>query len=251
MTAQSVFEVLDSLRNCVDPRNGEVFRKEDSCLADPAVRRSLNELIKKVNLPDEPATADISDAIIESTCTGLRELGYTPCAAQLVKVFIGSRSIADRSIRGLHGYKKFRGVYSRPQILARLVAYGRQHPEVLAESSRVVKKTVKEAWRTIDFFRTDNFDKLEEEKYDELKVALHALGLHKQHDRLPEYMVRARITYPRAYEPWGKAEQALLIEAMCYTNDLARLAILFARSEASVERMGQRLIFQSKEKQRA
>lgn len=251
MTAQSLLEILDALRNCVDPRTGESFRKQDSCLGDPGVRRSLNNLIKHVVAPPPPVEVDIPDALIEATCTGLRELGYAPCVAQLAKVFIGSRSIADRTIKGLRAYNQYRGVYSRPLIHTHLMEYSRRHPEVLPEFPTVNKRTAHEPWREIDFFRTDDFNKLEENKYDELKRAVQSLGLRKPDDRLPQYMVRARATYPRAYEPWVRDEQALLIEAMCYTNDLARLATLFARSEASVEKMGQRLIFDSKEKQRA
>lgn len=251
MTAQSVLEILEALRSCVDPRTGEAYRKQDSCLGDPAVRRALNNLIKNVVVPPEPVEIEIPDAIIESTCTGLRELGYAPCVAQLAKVFIGSRSIADRSIKGLRGYNQYRGIYTRDLIHTHLIGYSRRHPEVLPEFPTVNKRTADEPWREIDFFRTDPFHKLEEDKYDELKCAVQAFGLRKQDNRLPEYMARARATYPRAFEPWVRDEQALLIEAMCYTNDLARLAALFARSEASVEKMGQRLIFDSKEKQRA
>jgi len=251
MTAQSLLEILDALRNCVDPRTGEVFRKQNSCLGDPTVRRSLNNLIKHVTVPPPPAEVDIPDTVIEATCTGLRELGYAPCVAQLAKVFIGSRSIADRSIKGLRAYNQYRGVYSRPLIHTHLMEYSRRNPEMLPEFPAANKRTAHEPWREIDFFRTNDFNKLEEDKYDELKRAVQELGLRKPDDRLPQYMVRARATYPRAFEPWARDEQALLIEAMCYTNDLARLAPLFARSEASIEKMGQRLIFDSKEKQRA
>jgi hypothetical protein len=251
MTAQSLLEILDALRNGVDPRTGEVFRKQESCLGDSTVRRALNNLIKNVAVPPEPVEVNIPDAVIKSSCTGLRELGYAPCVAQLAKVFIGSRSIADHAIKGLRGYNQYRGVYTRDVIHTHLMAYSRRHPDTLPEFPAVNKRTADQPWREIDFFRTDAFNKLEEAKYDELKRAVQALGLRKQDDRLPEYMARARATYPRAFEPWVRDEQALLIEAMCYTNNLDRLAALFARSAASVEKMGQRLIFESKEKQRA
>lgn len=248
MTTASVLEILDALRCSVDPRTGEAFRKSDNCLGDPTVRRALHRLITTVATPAEAEDADIPDTVIKKTCTGLRELGYEPCVVQLVKVFIGSRSIADRSLKGLRAYNLYRGKYTRPVIHAHLMNFHRRFPKVLAEFPVPRKPTVHEPWREIDFFQTEVFDKLDEPKHDELKAAVRALGLRKQDDRLPAYMAAARANFPRAYEPWVRDEQALLIEAMCYTNDLIRLAPLFGRTVKSIEGMGQRLIFESKER---
>jgi hypothetical protein len=249
MTTDSVLEILDALRCSVDPRTGEAFRKTDSCLGDPTVRRALNRLIGSLAAPSESEEIDIPDSIVNKACAGLRELGYEPCVVQLVKVFIGSRSIADRSLKGLRAYNLYRGKYTRPVIHAHLMDFHRRFPAVLAEFPTPRQPTVHEPWREIDFFQTESFDKLDEPKYDELKTAVRALGLRKQDDRLPAYMAAARSNFPRAYEPWVRDEQALLIEAMCYTNDLTRLAPLFGRTVKSIEGMGQRLIFESKERQ--
>jgi hypothetical protein len=249
MTTDSVLEILDALRCSVDPRTGETFRKTESCLGDPTVRRALNRLIGTLAAPPESEEVEIPDTVINKACAGLRELGYEPCVVQLVKVFIGSRSIADRSLKGLRAYNLYRGKYTRPVIHAHLMDFHRRFPKVLAEFPAPRQSTVHEPWREIDFFQTEPFDKLDETKYDELKAAVRALGLRKQDDRLPAYMATARANYPRAYEPWVRDEQALLIEAMCYTNDLNRLAPLFGRTVKSIEGMGQRLIFESKERQ--
>lgn len=250
MTANSLLEILDALRSSVDPRTGEAFGKADSCLGDPAIRGALNRLISAVGRPPEEVEVDIPDETIRKACAGLRELGYEPCVMQLAKVFIGSRSIADHSLKGLRAYNLYRGKYTREVIHTHLMAFHRRFPDVLPEFPAVNKATVHEPWREIDFFQTEAFDKLDEAKYDELKAAIRALGLRKADDRLPAYMATARANYPRAYEPWVRDEQALLIEAMCYTNDLKRLAPLFGRTTNSVEGMGQRLIFESREKQR-
>jgi hypothetical protein len=249
MTTDSVLEILDALRCSVDPRTGEAFRKTESCLGDPIVRRALNSLIGTLATPHEPEEVDIPDAVIKKACAGLRELGYEPCVVQLVKVFIGSRSIADRSLKGLRAYNEYRGKYTRPVIHAHLIDFHRRFPKVLSEHPAPRQATVHEPWREIDFFQTESFDKLDVPKFDELKAAVRALGFRKQDDRLPAYMATARANYPRAYEPWVRDEQALLIEAMCYTNDLARLAPLFGRTVKSIEGMGQRLIFESKKRQ--
>lgn len=249
MTINSLLDILDALRNGVDPRTGESFRKSESCLGEPEVRRSLNRFIQTLAVPSDPFAVDISDKLILDTCTSLRELGYAPCVSQLAKIFIGSRSIADHSLKGLVAYNKYRGVFTRDLIHTHLMGFHRRFPEVLPELPQGNKRTADQPWKEIDFFRATAFDKLDEAKADELKKAVLALGLRKEGDRLPAYMHTARETYPRSFEPWVRDEQALLIEAMCYSNDLECLAGIFGRSARSLENMGQRLIFESKRKQ--
>jgi len=250
MTAPALLEILDALRNRVDPRTGEHHPNSESCLSDARVRRALNALIRTVAKP-EPSVADgvdIPDAVIEQACAGLRELGYEPCVAQLAKVFIGSRSIADRSLKGLAVYNCYRGVYSRAVIHTHLLAFHRRFPDVLPELPPARAKRAPDPWKDVDFFRVDGFDKMDAAREADLRRAVTELGLRKTTDRLPAYMVTARNNHPRAFEPWGREEQALLIEAMCYTNDLDRLATVFGRTARSLEGMGQRLIFESKQR---
>ncbi|TXF88507.1 hypothetical protein FUA23_14570 [Neolewinella aurantiaca] len=250
MTSESLIDILDGLRNGVDPRTGETFHKKDSCLGQPEVRRSLNSLIKTLTLPVDPEAINIPDQLVKETCAALRELGYAPCVAQLAKIFIGSRSIADHSLKGLVAYNKYRGVYKRELIHTHLMEFHRRFPEILPEIAKVNKRTVHEPWGEIDFFRVAVFDKMDIEKEAEVKKAIDGLGLRKENHRLPAYMQKARESYSRSFEPWVRDEQALLIEAMCYSNDLKRLSDIFGRSPRSLESMGQRLIFESKEKQR-
>lgn len=250
MTSDSFLDILDSLRNCVDPRTGEAFRKSESCLGEPPVRRALNQLIKTLAAPPDVSSVDIPDKLISETCTALRELGYAPCVSQLAKIFIGSRSIADHSLKGLVAYNRYRGVYTRDLIHTHLMGFHRRFPELLPELPQQNKRTADEPWKEIDFFRVLTFDKMEVAKEEELKQAVIDLGLRKETSRLPAYMHTARETFPRAFEPWVRDEQALLIEAMCYSNDLKRLTGIFGRSARSLENMGQRLIFESKRKQR-
>lgn len=251
MTASVLLEILDALRNGVDPRTGERFVKDDSRLGDPRVRRHLNDLIKAVTFTAVDPPVDIPDEVIRQACTGLRELGYAPSVAQLAKVFIGSRSIADRSLKGLTVYNKYRGVYTRGVIHTHLLEFARRQPEILPETPATTPKKASDPWAAIDFFRTDSFDKLDAEKESELAGAVTGLGLARTTDQLPAFKVAARENHPRAFEPWAREEQALLIEAMCYTNDLDRLAKIFGRTARSLEGMGQRLIYESREARRA
>jgi len=250
MTNQSIIQVLDSLRNGVDPRSGEYFRKADTRIGEPPVRRAFNRLIKElVGKPD--VVVDIPEGVISGACEELRALGYEPCVTQLVKVFIGSRSIVDHNLKGLRAYNRYRGVYTRDVLHTHLIAYHRDNPNVLLETPASGRATVHEPWRQIDFFREAQFNKLDEAKDLELRRAVQALGLRKADDRLPAYMATARTNYPRAFEPWVRDEQALLIEAMCYTNDVEKLVLIFGRSASSLEKAGQKLIYDSQQKRRS
>lgn len=250
MTNAALSGMLNDLRNGVDPLTRKTFRKSESCLGEPSVRRALNSFIKALAAPPDLASVDIPDKLVAETCAALRDLGYAPCVSQLSKIFIGSRSIADHSLKGLLAYNRYRGVYTRDLIYTHLMGFHRRFPEVLPEQPQQNKRTADEPWKEIDFFRTAVFDKMEAAKEAELQQAVVGLGLRKEANRIPEYMRAARERFPRAFEPWVRDEQALLIEAMCYCNDLARLAGIFGRSARSLENMGQRLIFESKQKQR-
>ena len=248
MTTDRLITYLENLRNDVDPATSEVFDRRDSCLSDPEVRKALNRFIRFLVSPPKVVTPDIPDEVIAEACGELRSLGYNPSVMQLAKVFIASRSIVDRNLKALTSYGRYRNVFTRKAIHAHLTTYSRANPTILAEVPRRIDRTVDEPWRVIDFFRTEPFDKLDDAKEDELRKAVCALGLRKPDDVLPAYMVSARQKYPRSYEPWVRDEQALVIEAMCYTNDAERLGDIFGRSANALEKMGQRLIWDSREK---
>ena len=83
----------------------------------------------------------------------------------------------------------------------------------------------------------------------ELKEKVAALGLKRAPHQLPQFMAKARVNYPRAFEPWTKEERALLTEAMCFTNEIEQLVALFGRSERSIINEGKRLIYASRKRQ--
>lgn len=247
MTTASLTEMLEALRNGVDPSTGEVFNKRESCLSDPSIRKALNRFIRLLVVEPELTEIDISDAIITETCAELRQLGYKPSVMQVAKVFIGSRSIVDQSLKSLRSYNRYRGKFTRQRIHTHLMEFSRREPDTLPEFPQLNTKTVHQPWREIDFFQTEAFHKLDTAKETELRQAVAALGLRKDDNRLPEYMAVARQTYPRSFEPWVREEQALLIEAMCYTNNVEKLAAMFGRSIKSIEATGQKLIWDSQQ----
>lgn len=250
MTRDRLLSLLATIRSGTDPVSKESFVKKDSCLQDKQISRNLNRLIRHLARPVDPTTPDIPDATIVEACEELRTLGYQPSVMQLAKVFIGSRSIVDHNLKAMTSYNRYRGIYTRQIIHRHLMDFHRRKPEILPEFPEKNVKTVHEPWREIDFFRNASFDKLDAAKENELRSAVTELGLHKPCEHLPKHMADTRATFPRSYEPWLREEQALLIEAMCYTNQSARLAKIFGRSANAIEKAGQKLIWESKERQR-
>jgi hypothetical protein len=248
MTTQALLNLLHALRANVNPLTGEDAGQE-SRLLEPDVRGALNRLIRAVN-EKRQESVDIPEQVIMDACRDLRELGYAPSVGQLAKVFIGSRSIVDRRLKGIPAYNQFRGVFTRKMIHKFLMAYHRQFPERLPEFPPKNKVTVHQPWKTVTFFEETGFDHLEEAKAVELYRAVQALGLRRKADRLPEHIVRARAKYPRSFEPWTREEQALLVEAMCYTNDREKLADIFGRTPTSIVLAGQQLIYESEQAHR-
>ncbi|NJB86047.1 hypothetical protein GGR26_001815 [Lewinella marina] len=233
---------LHALYSGVDPGTN-LPAPNGSCLYDPDVRRALGHMLR--SLADrESATSVITPAEVASLRDDLRDLGYEPTVAQLSKVLIGSASIVDPRIRCLPAFRKYRGVFPRRAIVAALQEQAEAEP-VRATELRAAGES---GWEEEDFFDTDPFDKLEAGKAEELGAEVAALGLRKATEKLPAYIQRARQRLPRAFEPWMGEERALLIEAMCYTNDAERLAILFGRSASAVRREGKRLIWKSRQK---
>lgn len=249
MTTQTLLDLLHALRANVNPLTGEPVG-EESRLREPDVRASLNRLIRAVN-EKRQETVEIPEQMITDACRDLRELGYAPSVGQLAKVFIGSRSIVDRRLKGIPAYNRFRGVYTRKMIHEFLLAYHRQFPDRLPEYPPKGRATVHQPWKAVTFFEEETFNNLEKAKATELYRAVRDLGLRRPADRLPEYIVRARVNYPRSFEPWTREEQALLVEAMCYTNDQDKLADIFGRTPTSVILAGQQLIYDSKQAHRA
>ena len=240
--------ILHRLRENRHPSSGERLGR-DSCLADPALQA---ELIRFADRVERGRTRLLEREEIELLVQELRELEYNPTGEQVARVLTGSRSIADPRLRALTGYKRYRGVITQRSIIRHLQRWPRlfevpaitegREPEILEPES---------TYREIDFFEGSIFDKLDAAKAGELAAEVVALGLRKTTERLPAYMQRARQRLPRAFEPWTRAEKALLIEAMCYTNDAERLAELFGRSADSLRRQGQRLIHDSRSKSAA
>ena len=241
MTRTELTQLFRDLHRGVDPFRGE-SNPADCCLKQPHVRQVLNAALEQLAAGDS-ARELITTEEIRTLKRDLRALGYPATVSQVARVLTGSRTLADPRLRGLPAYRRYRGVLSRRAIVAALEAENAT-PAVADPDHQFPEDAIPEA---VDFFTTATFDHLTDEKAKELGAEVTGLGLVKATDRLPEYMQRARRRYPRSFEPWSREERALLIEAMCYTNDADRLAAIFGRSASSVRREGQILIRNSRE----
>jgi hypothetical protein len=107
------------------------------------------------------------------------------------------------------------------------------------------KKQKDEKYKEIDYFKTVIFNTLTEAAIEKLKVRIETLGIQKT-ENLSENILKARVLYPRAYEPWSSEEKELLTKAIEYTNDLEILSECFQRGKGSIETFGQKIIYKSK-----
>ena len=245
MTLADLTTLLETLEQDTNPLTGEVAAA-GSCLRRPDVRQDIRSLLHRLRDRQTAATT-ITETEIAEVCAELRALDYSPTVAQVARVLTGSRSIADPRLRGLKGYRRYRGVFTRRVLTDLLKQYRELIEGVKTTPAPKAPRVADKPWRQVDFFDTDAFDKLTDDKATELYREVEALGLRKSTDRLPDYMARAREHLPRAFEPWTREERALLIEAMCYTNDSEKLASIFGRSKSAVRQEGKRLIWNSQQ----
>ena len=255
MTAQDFIDLLDCLDKGIHPLTARPFDVGTSFLKRPRVEQHIGELRAALTAPAEEATEIplVTDATLAKAVEELRALDYVPTVEQLCKVLRGSRTIADPGLRGLETYALLRGATGKRELKVAVTRFADRHAELFPGRTPKSTKTksvgkATEPWREVDFFTTAGFDALTEEKATELANGVGALGLARTAESLPEYMARTRAKYPRSYEPWAREEQALLVEAMCYTNDAKRLGEIFGRSASSVTSQGKRLIWNSRQR---
>ncbi|OAV44209.1 hypothetical protein [Lewinella sp. 4G2] len=248
MKAQQLLRIVTDLEGGIDPTTQHPFDLATSSIAVPDVRAALSEL-KLVLTEGSASNESIPDTLLLETHRELVALGYQPVPEQLVRVLRGSRSIADANLKAVTAYGTLRAKYSKRYIIQTIADFARRHSALFANSGVIAPKPKKERSPHLDlpFFREERFDKLTDEKALELKTEIDKLGFARPTDKLPEFKRRARKNYPRAYEPWTRAEHALLIETMCYTNDAERIATLFGRTAKSITDAGLKLIYNSKQ----
>ncbi|MES2487270.1 MAG: hypothetical protein V4581_15140 [Bacteroidota bacterium] len=153
----------------------------------------------------------------------------------LVGFFLGAKKFKDFTVVNNNLYRKYSGVYTRGQLIDFFSEY-------LGENG--LGKNKYEAYREIDFFQKEKFNKLTGSAINQLKEKINEIGVLKK-ENLSEYVQNSRKNYARAYESWSEKEKELLSKALKYTNNLEILSQCFQRGMGSIESLGQKLIYES------
>lgn len=247
---QRTLNFIDALYQNVDPVTGETL-PPDSVFATDRVRYALTNLrsLLRENSGGKEAAQKISltDEVLKTLCADLRADGFSLSADQLTHILRGSRRVIDPLLRSLPVFGKYRGEYTKPQLKKYCENYLQRHAGT-GDSVKISKPSRKpKPWKDEPFFKANPFDQLGEEEYARLSSDIENLGLKRSGDNVPEFITNIRKRLPRSYEPWTTEERALLLEAMCYTNDGEKLGRLFGRGTKSVTEEGKRLIYLSKQ----
>lgn len=245
MNIQEMSIHLDALLANTHPTTGESFGN-DSVLHDPDLRRALGAARNHLLALRQPASSLPAADEILAICHTLSQLGYQPTVPQLVKLLLGSRTVVDPTLRALPAYGSYRGWFTRRGLEQFLMPISVKHPQELQAENFLEKRPTEAELQDEPFFDEDPFNELSEEKIAELRQELARLGCKRLPESLPTTLQKARSSQPRAYEPWTHAERALLIEAMCYTNQAEPLSAIFGRSPRAIVLEGKRLIFLSR-----
>ncbi|PHI19615.1 hypothetical protein CEQ90_12125 [Lewinellaceae bacterium SD302] len=248
---QKTRHFIDALYQNVDPYTNSPL-PPDSVFATDRVRHALNNLrsvLRESNNGKEAGKEiTLSDRELDILCTDLRTAGFSITATQLTHILLGSRRVVDPLLRSISVFGKYRGVCSKIQLRRYCENYLQGH-FIQGDDAKAGNPNRKpRPWKDEPFFKKDPFDQLDEQEYDRLGREIAELGLKRSGTKLPAFIARIRERLPRSYEPWSREERALLMEAMCYTNNGEKLGRLFGRGAKSVTEEGKRLIHLSRQR---
>ncbi|KOS07185.1 hypothetical protein AM493_14895 [Flavobacterium akiainvivens] len=236
MNLDKALQVLEALASGCSPKTGEIVADE-SILNERDVIRALQvaiELLKKETFISK-SNIDIQSEEIEYVTNVFREKSISLTINNLVGFFLGTKKFKDSTIIKNSFYKKYSDVYTQGQLIDFFSEY-------LGENG--LGKNKDEAYREIDFFQKERFNRLTENAINQLKEKINEIGVLKT-ENLSEYVQNSRKNYARAYESWSEKEKELLSKALKYTNDLDLLSECFQRGKGSIESLGQKLIYES------
>lgn len=251
MIVETTLNYLTALEANRHPETGVALPAASPFAKDTAVRTSLSQL--RLALAAHVVGKDravLSDEDLRSICQQILAAGFdrlTP--TQIVHVCRGSKRVVDPELHALPFFGRYRHEFSRTELAERVKTFAKANPSALIKAKPNVAEA--DAWKQEPFFDQASFDQLDEEKFQALSAEVAALGLRRSGEKLPAFIAKIRSRYARSFEPWTKAERALLLEAMCYTNRADRLAELLGRSADAVVREGKQLIYNSRKQHAA
>lgn len=238
MDISKAIQILEALASGCSPLTGEVLENE-SILNDRNVIRALqvaiDQLGNKGNFKTDNVQIGTDD--IKNAIDLFKEQERNPTSSNLTNFFLGTRQFKNHNLITNKLYGKYNGVFTAGQLLDFFTKY-------LTENNISIDKSIRDSYKQIDFFLKEKFNKLTASGINQLKEKINELGVLKT-ENLSDSILEARKSYPRAYEHWSAKEIELLRKAINYTNDLNLLSECFQRGKSSIERIGQKLIFES------
>jgi hypothetical protein len=239
MNISKTIEILEALAAGCSPMSGEMLDKE-SVLNERDVIRALQMAIDRLKSDIPVATIEVvvDDQEVGNAVMLFREQNKSITPNNMAAFFLGTRQFKNPTLMASKLYGKYSGVYAYGQMVDYFSKY-------LIEKSLIPQNPPKdEAYKQVDYFVKEKFNQLSDADISQLKEKVKELGMQKT-EKLAPYILDARRVYRRAYEPWSNRELELLTKAIRYTNDLDILSDCFQRGKGSIERTGQKIIWES------
>lgn len=236
MNFEKAIQILEALASGCSPLTGELI-PNDNILNDRDVIRALQFAIDNLQKDQAEKSTDIEidESDIQEALQLFKEQDRNPTANNLTGFFLSTRQFKNPTLLSSKLYGKFKGVYTIGQLLDFFSQY-------LIEKQIVPKNKFRDdAYRQIDYFDKEKFNKLTENGIKQLKEKIKEIGVLKT-ENLSDYVIEARKVFPRAYEHWSDKETELLSKAIKYTNDLNLLSECFQRGKGSVESAAKKII---------
>ncbi len=237
MDINKAIQILEALASGCSPATGEII-PNDNILNDRTVIRALQFAIDNLKKEHTEKSTDIEieENDIQAALQLFKEQDRNPTANNLTGFFLSTRQFKNPTLLSSKLYGKFKGAYTSGQLLDFFSQY-------LVENQIAPKNKFRDdAYRQIDYFEKEKFNKLTENGIKQLKEKISEIGILKT-ENLSDYVVEARKVYSRAYEHWSDKETELLSKAIKYTNDLNLLADCFQRGKGSIESAAKKIIY--------
>lgn len=169
---------------------------------------------------------------LDEVITLFKENDKMPSATRLSKFFLATKPFKRISLSSSIFYGKYQNQFDEEELTKEI--------EKFLITNNINKKS--RPWDTITFFDEPPFNKHTYQTVEAIKAVIDTIELTKT--ELPDNIIQARKTHPRAYENWSKEESELLLNSFSKTNDLILLSKWFQRGQRAIKDQGKKLLYQ-------
>ncbi|WP_152287555.1 hypothetical protein [Flavicella marina] len=241
MNNEETIEILEALASGCSPKTGELI-EDDSVLNERDVIRALQIAILnlKENNNSNPISSLIPEDEINQAIALFQSVSYNPSYSRLTHFFLRTKMFEYSALNVHPLYGKYNDQYSNVElhkiIKLHLINNG------FSLSGKVNRSPDDQNWKNVPHFESPTFNKLSEMAVNQLKEKINEIGIIKT-ENLSDTIIKKRLDFPRANEPWSIKEKELLKKALEYTNDLELLVTCFQRSHGSLRSAGKKIIY--------